>query len=73
MQQLLEQRGAQLTVDLPNQVVIGPDGTSHRFEIAPLSKKRLMRGLDEISHTRDYGDAIARFEQGYAAAFSWLA
>src|SRR5262249_42297380 len=31
MRQLLDQRGAWLTVDLPNQTVTGPDGTVHRF------------------------------------------
>ena len=31
MQQLLDQPGARLTVDLPNQAVTGPDGEIHRF------------------------------------------
>src|SRR5579863_9825543 len=70
--QLQEQRGAHITVDLPNQTVTGPDGKLYRFEIEPLSKKRLLRGLDEITHTLEYGDAIRRFEEGHAKAYPWL-
>ena len=70
--QLLAQRDARMTVDLPNQSVTGPDGQIHSFDIAPLSKKRLLRGLDEIAHTREYREAIRRFEHTHAATFPWL-
>jgi 3-isopropylmalate/(R)-2-methylmalate dehydratase small subunit len=73
MRQLLAERGATMTVDLPNQEVTGPDGKSYHFEIEPLSKKRLLKGQDEITHTLEYGDAIRRFEQGQGKAFPWLA
>jgi 3-isopropylmalate/(R)-2-methylmalate dehydratase small subunit len=72
MRQLLDRRGAQLTVDLPNEAVTGPDGQTHRFEIAPLSKRRLMRGLDEIAHTREYRNVIRLFEEGQKRSFPWL-
>ncbi len=72
MAQLLADRRAQMTVDLPNQSVTGPDGQIHRFEMAPLSKKRLLRGLDEIAHTQEYGESIKRFERAQAKAFPWL-
>ncbi|HUI14448.1 MAG TPA: 3-isopropylmalate dehydratase small subunit [Xanthobacteraceae bacterium] len=70
--QLQEQRGAQMTVDLPNQTVTGPDGKAYHFDIEPLSKKRLLRGLDEIAHTQEYADAIGRFEGSHAKTFPWL-
>jgi 3-isopropylmalate/(R)-2-methylmalate dehydratase small subunit len=73
MRQLLAERGASMTVDLPNQAVIGPDGKRHHFEIEPLSKKRLLKGQDEIAHTLEYGNAIKRFEQSHGKAFPWLA
>jgi 3-isopropylmalate/(R)-2-methylmalate dehydratase small subunit len=73
MRQLVAERGAQMSVDLPNQVVTGPDGKSHRFEIEALSKKRLLKGQDEIAHTLEYGDAIRRFEQSHGKACPWLA
>jgi 3-isopropylmalate/(R)-2-methylmalate dehydratase small subunit len=72
LRQLLAQRGAQMSVDLPNQAVTGPDGTLHHFDIAPLSKKRLLRGLDEIAHTQEYGDTIKRFENSHGKACPWL-
>jgi 3-isopropylmalate/(R)-2-methylmalate dehydratase small subunit len=70
--QLLDQRGARLTVDLPNQAVTGPDGKIYRFEIESLSKHRLIRGLDEIAHTQEYGSAIRRFENEQKRSFPWL-
>jgi len=72
MQQLLAQRGAQLAVDLPSQSVTAPDGKIHRFEIAPLSKRRLLRGLDEIAHTQEYRSAIRHFEDKQRKSYPWL-
>jgi 3-isopropylmalate/(R)-2-methylmalate dehydratase small subunit len=72
MRQLLDQRGARLTVDLPNQAVTGPDGKIHRFEIEPLSKRRLIKGMDEIAHTQEYNSAIRRFEHEQKESFPWL-
>ena len=63
MRQLLDQRGTQLNVNLPNQVVTGPDGTIYSFAIEPLSKRRLLKGLDEIAHTQEYGAIIKQFEE----------
>jgi 3-isopropylmalate/(R)-2-methylmalate dehydratase small subunit len=72
MRQLLDRRGAQMTVDLPNQKVTGPDGNLHHFDIEPLSKRRLIRGLDEITHTREYGAAIKTFENNQRKSAPWL-
>jgi 3-isopropylmalate/(R)-2-methylmalate dehydratase small subunit len=72
LRQLAAQRGAEMTVDLREQTVTGPDGAAYHFDIAPLSKKRLLHGLDEIAHTQEYADAIRHFEQSQAAAFPWL-
>jgi hypothetical protein len=60
---LHDQRGAELTVDSPNEAVTGPDTKIQHFEITPLSKRRLMRGLDEIEHTQEYRALISRFEE----------
>jgi 3-isopropylmalate/(R)-2-methylmalate dehydratase small subunit len=72
MGQLLDRRGAQLAIDLRDQSVRGPDGALHHFEIAPMSKTRLLRGLDEIGHTQGYGDAIRRFEADQRKSQPWL-
>src|SRR5713226_10517295 len=70
--QLKERPGAQLTIDLPNQVVIAPDQTAHAFDISPLRKDRLERGIDDIDVTLQYRDAIEGFEAKRRAAMPWL-
>jgi len=64
--------GAEMTIDLPNQKVITPDGTGHHFEISPLRKDRLIRGIDDIDATLEYRDAIDAFEARSRASFPWL-
>jgi 3-isopropylmalate/(R)-2-methylmalate dehydratase small subunit len=73
MQQLLERRGAEMTIDLPGQVVVGPDGARHAFNIESLRKRRLLKALDDISLTHEFKDQIAGFEAGYKAEQTWLA
>jgi 3-isopropylmalate/(R)-2-methylmalate dehydratase small subunit len=72
LRQLLDQRGAQLTVDLPKQSVTGPHGQVYSFDIEPLSKRRLLKGLDEIAHTQEYAALIARFEDAQKRSSPWL-
>ena len=72
LRQLLDQRGAQLTVDLPKQSVTGPQGQVYSFDIEPLSKRRLLKGLDEIAHTQEYAALIARFEDAQKRSSPWL-
>src|ERR1700720_740939 len=43
--QLRERPGAEMTIDLPNQLLMAPDGTTHAFEISSLRKERLVRGI----------------------------
>ncbi|HEY9572038.1 MAG TPA: 3-isopropylmalate dehydratase small subunit [Pusillimonas sp.] len=62
--------GARLLVDLPAQVVTGPDGAVHRFDIDAFSKKCLVEGLNEIDYTLQKADQIAAFEQRYSTAHS---
>ena len=61
--QLREKPGAEITIDLPNQTVIAPDGKPHGFDISPLRKDRLVRGIDDIDVTLEYRDAIEAFER----------
>jgi 3-isopropylmalate/(R)-2-methylmalate dehydratase small subunit len=70
--QLHAQVGASVKIDLPAQLVTGPDGRAHRFEIQPLSKRCLLEGLDDIALTRRYGDAFAAYEAGHRSAMPWL-
>ena len=64
--------GATLTIDLPAQTVLGPDGRVDRFDIDPFRKACLLEGVDEISLTLGYADEIARFEARRRQAFDWL-
>ncbi len=57
--------GASVAVDLDTQSVRGPDGTTHRFDIDPFSKRCLQAGLDELGYTLSQIDRIAAFERNY--------
>jgi 3-isopropylmalate/(R)-2-methylmalate dehydratase small subunit len=70
--QLRERPGTEMTIDLPNQSLIAPDGGAHSFEISPLRKDRLVRGIDDIDVTLECRDAIESFEAKRRAAMPWL-
>lgn len=70
--QLRANAGAEVTIDLPNQLLIAPDGTRHTFEISPLRKDRLMRGIDDIDVTLEHLANIERFETARRKAAPWL-
>jgi 3-isopropylmalate/(R)-2-methylmalate dehydratase small subunit len=71
-QQLRQSPGSEITIDLPNQLLTAPDQTAHSFEISPLRKDRLVRGIDDIDVTLQHGDAIERFEAKRLATLPWL-
>ena len=71
--QLHDQPGAQLTVDLDAQTVTGPDGTTHRFEIDPIYRERLLKGLDDVGLVLQYQPEIEDFERGHYGEMPWLA
>jgi 3-isopropylmalate/(R)-2-methylmalate dehydratase small subunit len=70
--QLRERPGAEVTIDLPNQVLTAPDRATHSFAISALRKDRLIRGVDDIDVTLEHGDAIETFEAGRRARMPWL-
>jgi 3-isopropylmalate/(R)-2-methylmalate dehydratase small subunit len=70
--QLRDNAGAEVTIDLPNQLLIAPDGTRHIFEISPLRKDRLMRGIDDIDVTLEHLAKIEDFEAARRKAAPWL-
>lgn len=49
---------AGLRLDLPGQVLIRSDGEPMNFDIAPERKRRLVEGLDDISQSLTYKDAM---------------
>ncbi|MDR7272150.1 3-isopropylmalate/(R)-2-methylmalate dehydratase small subunit [Pelomonas saccharophila] len=64
--------GYQLTVDLPRQVVVKPDGAELPFDIEPFRKECLIGGLDEIGLTLQHTDKIRAYEAARIAAKPWL-
>lgn len=65
--------GEEITVDLPYQVVILPDGSSFPFDIDAHRKQSLLDGMDEIGAIlRDDLDDIVAFETAQRAAKPWL-
>src|SRR5882757_5361331 len=70
--QLMRSPGISMTIDLPSQALIAPDQTAHAFDISPLRKDRLVRGIDDIDVTLQYRDAIEGFEARRRAAIPWL-
>lgn len=63
VEELLTKPHYHVTVDLPNQQVLGTDGAIYGFDIDPYQKKMLLNGWDEISLTFLYEEAITAYEQ----------
>jgi 3-isopropylmalate/(R)-2-methylmalate dehydratase small subunit len=64
--------GYRLTVDLPRQRVVEPDGREHDFEIAAFRKYCLVNGLDDIGLTLRHKDKIELFEKKRLTRQPWL-
>ncbi len=60
------------TIDLPAQEVRLPCGNSFHFDIDPLRKDKLVRGLDEIGETLQNADAIRAYEARRKTEAPWL-
>jgi 3-isopropylmalate/(R)-2-methylmalate dehydratase small subunit len=69
---LTELPGAQITVDLEAQTVLGPDGQSDDFEVGTFSRECLLRGYDEISLTLLQSDKIKAYETARTSDRPWL-
>ena len=65
--------GYQLTVDLPRQVIVKPDGTEIAFDVQPFRKYCLVNGFDDIGLTLRQKDKIQAFEAERLARMPWLA
>jgi len=63
--------GYELTVDLPRQVVVKPDGSEIPFEVDAFRKQCLMEGLDDIGLTLADADDIKSFEDQWREKSPW--
>jgi len=60
---LLENPGADVTVDLDSQEVrLSGNGGTYSFDIDAFSRHCLMEGVDEMGYLQNQSDAIAEFE-----------
>jgi 3-isopropylmalate/(R)-2-methylmalate dehydratase small subunit len=59
---LIEHPGCEVTVDLEQQTLTLPNGTSVRFPIEAFARYCLLNGVDETGYLLAQDDAITRFE-----------
>jgi 3-isopropylmalate/(R)-2-methylmalate dehydratase small subunit len=64
--------GYRLTVDLPRQRVVKPDGEEWAFDVDAFHKDCLVNGWDEIGLTLRHADAIRAFEAQRRLEQPWL-
>lgn len=64
--------GYRLTIDLPRQVVVLPDGDELPFEVGAFRKHCLIEGLDDIGLTLEHAQDIRAFEAERLARMPWL-
>ena len=65
--------GYRLTIDLPRQAIVKPDGTELAFDVEPFRKYCLLGGYDDIGLTLRHADKIKAFEAERLAKRPWLA
>jgi 3-isopropylmalate/(R)-2-methylmalate dehydratase small subunit len=65
--------GYALTIDLPRQVIVKPDGSELPFEVEVFRKYCLVNGFDDIGLTLRHADKIRAFEAERLAKMPWLA
>ncbi len=72
MSEIDANEGVEFTVDLENQAVTTPAGTSVSFEIDGFRKHNLLNGLDDIGLTLKQADKIDTYESKHKEKFPWL-
>jgi 3-isopropylmalate dehydratase small subunit len=61
-----------VTVDLEAQTVVSPSGQTFRFEIDPVKKEKMLKGLDSIGETLQAAGDIDLYEMKRALDQPWL-
>ena len=70
--EVAQNTGYQLTINLHNQTVTTPSGEAFSFDITEHRKHCLLNGLDEIGLTLQHADEIKAFENKRKQEFAWL-
>jgi len=61
-----------VTVDLEAQTLVSPSGRTFAFEIDPIRKEKMLKGLDSIGETLQAAGDIDLYEMKRALAQPWL-
>ena len=61
-----------ISADLENQNITGPDGQTYAFDIDDFAKKCLIKGLDQIGWTLQFADKITAYEENLKHEKSWM-
>jgi len=69
--QLHQSPGAEVTLNLKDQTVVGPDAAVHAFDINSFDKQRLLKGLDDIGLTMEFSETIDSFVTDYRQRHRW--
>lgn len=70
--EVMENHGYRLLVDLPSQKIILPNDEEIEFEIDPFRKHCHIHGLDDIGLTLEHAAEISAFEEKHRQAAPWL-
>ncbi|MBP3220994.1 MAG: 3-isopropylmalate dehydratase small subunit [Neisseriaceae bacterium] len=70
--EVAQNTGYQLMIDLQNQTVTTPSGEAFSFDITEHRKHCLLNGLDEIGLTLQHADEIKAFENKRQQDYPWL-
>ena len=70
---LADDPNAELTVDLAEQGVLLPDGSTIDFEIDPFSKRMILDGTDELGYLLSKDAEISAWESAHPARINALA
>lgn len=71
-EQMYAQEGYQLTVDLPEQQVVTPEGQAYAFEVDAFRKHCLLNGFDDIELTLLDAEHIKSYEKSRREQAPWL-
>ncbi len=69
---IAENEGYELAVDLENQTITKVDGSVIKFDVDEFRKHRLLNGLDDIGLTMQHVDDIKAYEQRRKGEAPWL-
>ena len=71
-QEVAENEGYQLTIDLEGQKIVKPNGEQIAFEVDSFRRHCLLNGLDDIGLTLQHADEIRAYEERRKQEAPWL-